>query len=433
MRRPKHDEHSQGSYTKAVSVASKKEIHHSHTVESLSTYSQPSSSTTMFGNRGVAFVYSRRNKKAKEISDVPLVDCHQPLQSKTAPKNGCLLLGGQGFDAFKVLGKRIEVDSINDSCSSSKSNVELSLDSLKGEMNENGGCSSSSLRFPEVMRDTQSEIDACVSLLISKARLSSTTLLVEESGTSSGNSYTRSCKICDHLDSTENMLICDRCEDAFHGSCCNPQIKEITEDEWFCYSCLRKKRYPLREIHGRKSLTSTSEMDSYEDVESSPIYLMLSETEPYNRSVPLGKRFQAKVPDWSGPINGNIDNDAFGEPLKTDTPDFSNLHHLNSESSTIVNWLQCRAVIQDIGEVDDEIICGKWRRAPLHEEQSENWECFDAVAWDPCCADCAVPQELETDQVLKQLKYVEKLKSQSRTFGRKQKLGKNKKGLNLTK
>ncbi|WVZ19023.1 hypothetical protein V8G54_006345 [Vigna mungo] len=39
--------------------------------------------------------------------------------------------------------------------------------------------------------------------------------------------------------------------------------------------------------------------------------------------------------------------------------------------------------------------------------QTNAWECFCAIHWDPSHADCAVPQELETDQVLKQLKYVE--------------------------
>ncbi|GJN39021.1 hypothetical protein PR202_gb28114 [Eleusine coracana subsp. coracana] len=45
-------------------------------------------------------------------------------------------------------------------------------------------------------------------------------------------------------------------------------------------------------------------------------------------------------------------------------------------------------------------------RAPLFVVQSSNWDCSCSVIWDPIHADCAVPQELETDEVLKQLKYI---------------------------
>lgn len=31
-------------------------------------------------------------------------------------------------------------------------------------------------------------------------------------------------------------------------------------------------------------------------------------------------------------------------------------------------------------------------RAPLFESQTDDWECFRAVLWDPFHADCAVPQ-----------------------------------------
>ncbi|KAK7356581.1 hypothetical protein VNO80_15856 [Phaseolus coccineus] len=40
------------------------------------------------------------------------------------------------------------------------------------------------------------------------------------------------------------------------------------------------------------------------------------------------------------------------------------------------------------------------------EVQTDVCECFCAIHWDPSHADCAVPQ-LETDQVLQQLKYAE--------------------------
>lgn len=31
-------------------------------------------------------------------------------------------------------------------------------------------------------------------------------------------------------------------------------------------------------------------------------------------------------------------------------------------------------------------------RAPLFEVQTDDWECFRSVLWDPAHADCAVPQ-----------------------------------------
>lgn len=35
-------------------------------------------------------------------------------------------------------------------------------------------------------------------------------------------------------------------------------------------------------------------------------------------------------------------------------------------------------------------------RAPLFEVQTDDWECFCAVLWDPAHADCAVPQVISS-------------------------------------
>ncbi|KAG6588044.1 hypothetical protein SDJN03_16609, partial [Cucurbita argyrosperma subsp. sororia] len=107
------------------------------------------------------------------------------------------------------------------------------------------------------------------------------------------------------------------------------------------------------------------------------------------------------------------DTDATGEPLEMD-PSGSFLMHEQSTNkpcrlSAIGNWLQCQQVIDGVGGVNG-VICGKWRRAPLFEVQTDDWECFCSILWDPAHADCAVPQELETGQVLKQLKYIEMLR-----------------------
>ncbi|GKA80099.1 zinc finger, CW-type containing protein [Tanacetum coccineum] len=92
-----------------------------------------------------------------------------------------------------------------------------------------------------------------------------------------------------------------------------------------------------------------------------------------------------------------------------------------SRLSPIGNWLQCRHVVDDVVGT----VCGKWRRAPLFEVQTDNWECFSSILWDQTHADCAVPQELDTEQVLKQLKYIELLRP--RLSAKKWKLGVNKK------
>ena len=89
-------------------------------------------------------------------------------------------------------------------------------------------------------------------------------------------------------------------------SCFNPRMKKIPTDEWFCYSCLKKKRKILKEIDTRKSPSIASEMGRCRHAsakgESNPIMLMLRDTEPYKTAVRAGKGFQAEVPDWSGAI-----------------------------------------------------------------------------------------------------------------------------------
>ena len=86
------------------------------------------------------------------------------------------------------------------------------------------------------------------------------------------------------------------------------------------------------------------------------------------------------------------------------------------------NWLRCRNIFfrafkDRDGHKHSEVICGKWRRyqitldpqeivdyinsgishltlhrAPPYVQQSDHWECFCVMEWDPLHADCAVPQ-----------------------------------------
>ncbi|CAL2225852.1 unnamed protein product [Prunus armeniaca] len=309
--------------------------------------------------------------------------------------------------------KVLEVNSVNDSCSSSKSNMEHASTSMKTEVDENGECSSSSVIVMEAVGDL-SEKDLCISILRSHGLLGDVQATricrsAEDTGTSCSDSCHRSCKICSRAGTALKMLICDNCEEAFHMSCCHPRIKKVPFDEWFCHSCLRKKQI-LKEKVARKSPNITSVMcrNASSKGQVNPILLMLRDSEPYATSVRFGKGYQAEVPDWSGPINDDID--GIGEPLELDSSEYVRLNELNcnkpSRVSSIGNWLQCREVVDSANGT----ICGKWRRAPLFEVQTDDWECFCSILWDPSHADCNVPQELGTDQVLKQLKYIETLR-----------------------
>ncbi|XP_073032460.1 uncharacterized protein [Primulina eburnea] len=123
---------------------------------------------------------------------------------------------------------------------------------------------------------------------------------------------------------------------------------------------------------------------------------MFRDTEPHMSSVRIGDEFQASVPDWSGPIDGKCDLN--GVPIEIDPlgDDCSWEWKWTQplKLSSIGNWLQCREMIEGVGHGVDGTMCGKWR----------------SIHWDPAHADCAVPQELDTEEVMKQLKYIEVLR-----------------------
>ncbi|VAI80512.1 unnamed protein product [Triticum turgidum subsp. durum] len=108
-------------------------------------------------------------------------------------------------------------------------------------------------------------------------------------------------------------------------------------------------------------------------------------------------------------VRSNFCDDYFGEPAELDATEMTNLSlqlslRREDKKTSIGNWIQCQEVL------DTGAICGKWRRAPLFVVQSSDWDCSCSVLWDPIHADCAVPQELGTAEVLQQLKYINKLK-----------------------
>ncbi|KAK9015039.1 hypothetical protein V6N11_006169 [Hibiscus sabdariffa] len=387
----------------------------------LSVVSSDALSEAILEQRGIS---QDGHETATVRAPVETLDCSRgPRILKYEFANGCS--GGYGRssdDVHKtVVQKSIDVDSINDSCSSSKSNMELALVSMKDEMDENGECSSSVIAA-EVVKEDLSEKDVCHHTIWIQGNDDevgpSRTFVNEEIRTTGGgSSCSRLCKICSRSGTVQKMLICDSCEEAFHLRCCTPRIKKLPIDDWYCTSCMKKKRIMLKEATASKASSITGGMGRCRDVspegELSPIELMLRDTEPHRSSVRVGKGYQAEVPDWSGPIDNDVD--TIGEPLNLDPSEYTDFHESNcnklNKLSLIGNWLQCREFVESVGG-NNGTICGKWRRAPLSEVQSDNWECFCSFQWDPSHADCSVPQELETDEVLKQLKYVEMLRPQ---------------------
>ncbi|KAK1550567.1 hypothetical protein Q3G72_021150 [Acer saccharum] len=222
-----------------------------------------------------------------------------------------------------------------------------------------------------------------------------------------------SCKLCGNSGNTLNMLLCDHCDEAFHTSCCNPRIEILPTDSWFCHHCSNLNcKVSLENSFLKSSGISWSKAISR--FEMGPIALMLKYPVPHNSRVRIGESFQAEVPDWSDQISSDVD--CIGEPLEMDLVESVGLKVCFSDQSSkndyVSNWLQCQEVLHsDTSESVEETICGKWRRAPFYEVQTNDWDCSCSVRWDPFHSDCAVPQELETSQVLKHVKYVDQLRS----------------------
>ncbi|KAL2554115.1 transcription intermediary factor 1-alpha [Forsythia ovata] len=305
---------------------------------------------------------------------------------------------------------------VNDNYSSSKSN----LDHLKTDVGDQGECSSSGTSIARKFSDDMSERDICISILRSQGLLEKgwtrqNHASDKDTGIANDNCCSKTCKVCEQVETTLNMLICDICEESFHMSCCNPRMKRIPVGEWLCNTCLKKKHKLLKDKSTSNSMNISTEIgqngNSASEGALGPIEYMLRATEPYMSDIRIGNEFQADVPDWSGPVDN--ESDLIGEPLELDLSKNASMQAWNATKplklSSIGNWLQCRELIEGIGDVDGTI-CGKWRRAPLFEVQTDDWECFCCVLWDPAHADCSVPQELDTEEVMKQLKYIEMLR-----------------------
>ncbi|KAI5078700.1 hypothetical protein GOP47_0006371 [Adiantum capillus-veneris] len=229
---------------------------------------------------------------------------------------------------------------------------------------------------------------------------------------------TKMCKICGTAEDANNTVICDDCQEAYHLSCCVPRLTSKyfkREDNWFCVSC-RKQR---RKMGPKFAEKGSSQEDN--NIKAAA----------HNTSkARLGPAHQANVPEWQERaleddlerrVEGCIgmegqlteeQRDALRDNLlRTYDAKIQSLGWLPAEkipSGTKQNWVKCNNVISRAykdGRKQSETVCGKWRRAPLNVEQTDEWECFCAIEWDPLHADCAVPQECSDEEVLSRIAY----------------------------
>lgn len=359
---------------------------------------------------------------APEAAKLPIV---LPVECNTGPAKSFSRhpVGNKASseEAFRNNAQKgLDFCSVNDNYSSSKSNLDLGSAHLKNDVGDQGECSSSGTSIARKFSDDMSERDICISILRSQGRLEKgwtrrSYASDKDTGITTDNCCSKTCKVCEQVETTLNMLICDSCEESFHMSCWNPRIKRIPVGEWLCNTCLKKKRKLLKDKSTSNSVNISTEIGQNGNLASVDalglIEYMLRDIEPYMSNIRIGNEFQADVPDWSGPVDN--ESDLIGEPLELYPSKNASMQDWNATKplklSSIGNWLQCRELIKGIGDVDGTI-CGKWRRAPLFEVQTDDWECFCCVLWDLAHADCAVPQELDTEEVMKQLKYVEMLR-----------------------
>lgn len=298
-------------------------------------YSQLSTSSTMSQNSRPIFVYQRGKQRKnffdvwtqQQCDDIKTNDvCLSPICSETPLQEHvisvceCATEGvrspimhpaehnevasaplSHSEEALTIdVNRTLNACNASDDCSSSMSNLDNADE-----------CSSSGLLVSEKAPQEISQRDMVLLILRNQGLFDEVSIRQDRASTES-NGVSRdtycltSCKVCEHMESTLNMLICDNCEDAFHVSCYNPRITILPVNEWLCTSCLKKKPKILKDnstsnvssIHtetGRKQY-SASELDL------GSLEFMFRDTEPYMSNVQIGDEFQADVPDWCGPV-----------------------------------------------------------------------------------------------------------------------------------
>ncbi|PKA57523.1 Methyl-CpG-binding domain-containing protein 9 [Apostasia shenzhenica] len=228
----------------------------------------------------------------------------------------------------------------------------------------NGGCSSSGGISVESLDKFASLEDMCIYVLkrhglLGKTSRSGASAPIENAPSHEAIFFP--CKTCSLQDNAQKMLICDDCDDAFHTYCCRPKIRKLPDDEWYCQSCLSK-----RKKHVPKNISKTSSSGAGDLLENGgrgaldhqDPKSMLRNIQPYRSRVQIGNEFQVEVSSWRGPVT--IGDGYFSEPKEMNPEDFCSLNGWTGSkpcsSSYVGNWLQCK-------EEDEEgNICGKWRR-----------------------------------------------------------------------
>lgn len=309
--------------------------------------SQLSTSSTMSKNWMPTFVYQRRRDRKNsvpffEVASSAISSEAPPLAAEehaiSVPENATegvrspivplvesnvATTSSNGFRAAEEAGSEeavtTDVDrvlndcSANDHCSSSKSNLELSSAVLKVHTDDAGECSSSAALIAQKAPAEVSERDVCISILRSYGLLDRVGIRRDRAsngntGLSSNNYCSKSCKVCKLTESSKSMIICDNCDDAFHTYCYTPRITILPVSEWLCSSCLKKKHKILKDKSTSSNLVNTSsgngrDRNSSSEMELGSLEFMFRDTEPYMSNARIGDEFQADVPDWNGPIN----------------------------------------------------------------------------------------------------------------------------------
>ncbi|CAN6327099.1 unnamed protein product [Urochloa humidicola] len=327
------------------------------------------------------------------------------VSSEAMPFNSIANITGPIIDCEESTGVSMEPNSgMNEKCLVSS----MSPSSDKKDFAE---CSSSNISPTEPITEHMSPRDLCIAILKKDGLITESRARNKEEFTVSDANPLLACNTCSCLDHSLEMLICDSCDAAFHLSCCIPRIKEPPTDEWYCAPCLSKKpKSPYGKLSEGKVKPSRNTNQRPHGM--SHIEYMLKDAEPYVTGARIGRDFQAEVPEWSGPTSSN--DGYFDEPSELNPAELTNCNLCktsNQSRCSIGNWIQCRETLNP-GDSDKQVVCGKWRRAPLYVVQTDDWECFCCLLWDPAHADCAVPQELKTSEVLKQLKFVNTMKNQ---------------------
>jgi len=112
------------------------------------------------------------------------------------------------------------------------------------------------------------------------------------------------CKVCRRKTDSDNMLLCDSCDNGHHIYCLKPKLKVIPSGDWFCPECKPKERVRSPKKKVRKSFSNVDEEATEdEDLDETPQpkkkgksrkKIIESDDEPEEESPPLKKRGKGK-------------------------------------------------------------------------------------------------------------------------------------------